>query len=55
MPNLILSRKATEQIVIGENIVVTVKHIGTKRVRLSVEAPADVSVVRKELIERGAA
>lgn len=49
MPNLILSRRTGEQIVIGNNIVVTVKRVSGNRVRLSVEAPADVSVVRQEL------
>ncbi|HEY7310485.1 MAG TPA: carbon storage regulator [Gemmataceae bacterium] len=46
---LVLTRKEGEQIVLGENIRVTVLAIKGKRVRLGVFAPPDVSIVREEL------
>jgi len=46
---LILSRKCNEQIVIGDNIVVTVVAIRGGNVRLGIEAPPNVSVHREEV------
>lgn len=46
---LILTRKEGEQIMIGQEIVVTVEHIGTKKVRLAIEAPRGVDVDRAEV------
>ncbi len=48
---LVLSRRRNEQIVIGENIVVTVVDIRVGNVRLGVEAPKSVPVHRKEIHE----
>ena len=48
---LILSRKCEEQIVIADNIVVTVVEIRGGKVRLGIEAPKDVPVHRKEIYE----
>ncbi|MEX2140170.1 MAG: carbon storage regulator [Pirellulales bacterium] len=48
---LVLSRKVGEQLLIGESIVVTVVRIGPHDVRIGIEAPADVEIVRTELIE----
>ena len=49
---LVLSRKVGERILIGENIAVTVVRITGGGVRLGVEAPADMAVVRQELKDR---
>jgi carbon storage regulator len=46
---LVLSRKANESIKIGENITVIVTGIRGDRVRLGIEAPADVKIMRTEL------
>jgi carbon storage regulator len=46
---LVLNRKLDERIVIGDSIVVTVVSIGKGRVRLGVEAPPHVRVLRQEL------
>ena len=46
---LILTRKRGTSIRIGENIVVTVIHSGRSTVKLGIEAPASVKVVRGEL------
>jgi carbon storage regulator len=46
---LILSRKCNEQIVIGDNIVVTVVAIRGGNVRLGIQAPTSVAVHREEI------
>ena len=48
---LVLSRKIGEQLLIGDSIVVTVVRIGPHDVRIGIEAPADVEIVRNELVE----
>ncbi|RMF93405.1 MAG: carbon storage regulator [Planctomycetota bacterium] len=48
---LILSRKTNEQIVIGDNIVVTVVAVRGGNVRLGVDAPRDVQVHRREVYD----
>jgi len=53
---LVLSRKRDEQIVIGDNVKVTVVDIRGDKVRLGIEAPTDVPVHRQEVydaIQRG--
>lgn len=49
---LVLSRKVGERILIGENISVTVVRITGGGVRLGVEAPPDMAVIRQELKDR---
>jgi carbon storage regulator len=46
---LVLTRKYQEKIRIGENITITVLRTKGKAVRLGIEAPADVPVIRGEL------
>jgi carbon storage regulator len=46
---LVLSRKVGERILIGENIAVTVVRIGQGGVRIGIDAPNDMTVVREEL------
>ena len=46
---LILSRKPEERILIGDDIVVTVVKIGQKIVRIGIEAPKDMVILREEL------
>ena len=48
---LILSRKLNEQVVIGDQIVITVVSIRGGNVRLGIEAPRDVPVHRQEIYE----
>jgi carbon storage regulator CsrA len=48
---LVLARKLDESIVIGENIIVKVISIDKGVVKLGIEAPAAVSIVRNELLE----
>ena len=46
---LVLTRKANQQIQIGENVVITVLAVKGNSVRLGIEAPREVRVIRGEL------
>jgi carbon storage regulator CsrA len=46
---LVLCRKTQQQIQIGENIVITILQIKGQTVRVGIEAPRDVHVLRSEL------
>ncbi len=46
---LVLSRKLGQQIRIGENVTVTIVKTQGKTVRIGIEAPKDIRVVRAEL------
>lgn len=46
---LVLTRKLNERIVIGETIRITVVGIRGNHVRLGIEAPSDVTILRDEL------
>ena len=46
---LVLSRKAGERILIGDDIKVTVVRIGPNTVRLGIDAPREKNIVREEL------
>jgi carbon storage regulator len=47
---LVLTRKQNEKIVIGDNIVITIVRIQGEKVRLGIEAPPEVRVLRDELV-----
>ncbi|OHB83301.1 MAG: carbon storage regulator [Planctomycetes bacterium RBG_16_64_12] len=49
---LVLSRRERERIRVGDSIVVTVVRVNGDRVRLGIEAPGDVVVLRDELEPR---
>lgn len=49
---LILQRKPGEQIVIGDDIEITVLEVARKRVKLGISGPAEVAIHRKELRSR---
>jgi carbon storage regulator len=46
---LVLSRKKSESLIIGDDIVITVTDIDGNRVRIGVDAPKDVTIHRREL------
>lgn len=47
---LVLSRKSGEKIVIGKDIVISVIEVRGDKIRLGIEAPRDVRVMRSELV-----
>ncbi|HHU22238.1 MAG TPA: carbon storage regulator CsrA [Clostridiales bacterium] len=47
---LVLTRKTNEGILVGDEIKVTVISIEGDRVRLGIEAPQNIRVIREELI-----
>ena len=49
---LVLSRRECERIRLGDSIVITVVRVTGDRVRLGIEAPPDVAVLREELERR---
>ena len=51
---LVLSRRESEQIKLGDSIVVTVVKVTGDRVRLGIKAPSDMLVLRGELERREA-
>jgi carbon storage regulator len=52
---LVLSRKPQEAILIGDDVWITILEVGRGMVRLGVEAPREVAVMRSELLEDGRA
>lgn len=49
---LVVSRKVGERILIGDKIAITVVKATSGSVRLGVEAPAEMAVMREELAEQ---
>lgn len=48
---LVIKRKLNESILIGDNIEVIVSEISGDRIKLAINAPKDIKIVRKELKE----
>lgn len=48
---LVVKRKIGESIIIGDNIEIKIVKVEDGAVRIAIDAPRDVSVLRKELIE----
>ncbi len=48
---LVLSRKLGEQIIIGENILITVVKIDRNQIRIGIEAPQNIAVYRNSSYE----
>jgi carbon storage regulator len=46
---LVLSRRERERVRLGESIVLTIVRVSGDKVRLGIEAPADLLVLRDEL------
>ena len=47
---LVLSRKAGERILLGDQIVLTVVRIGPNNVKIGIDAPKEMNIVRDELV-----
>jgi carbon storage regulator len=52
---LILQRKKGQELMIGDNVCITVLDMGNDWVKLAIDAPRDVSILRSELIEAASA
>ncbi len=48
---LILTRKIGESIIIGDDIVIKVVETGKNSIRIGIDAPREVSVLRQEVYE----
>lgn len=48
---LVLSRKVSEKISIGDNIQIKITHLSSGRVQVGIEAPRSVSIQRSELLQ----
>ena len=51
MGKLVLSRKVNERIIVGDRIAVQVIAIKGNTVRIAIEAPKEVKVLRQEIVE----
>jgi len=49
---LVLTRKVNEQIVIGDNIKITLLRVRGNSIRLGIDAPPEVRIIRSELETR---
>jgi carbon storage regulator len=49
---LILTLKENEKILIGDNVIVEVVEIRGKQIRLGIEAPEDVLILREKLAKK---
>jgi len=50
---LVLTRKVGERVLIGDQVAVTIIRIQGNAVRLGIEAPPEMAVVREELAQPG--
>ncbi len=48
---LVLSRKAGERILVGDDVAITIVRIGPNSVRVGIEAPRSTNIVREELCD----
>lgn len=48
---LVLTRSRNQTITIGDNIVITIVEIKNDRIRIGIDAPKDVKVLRGEIRE----
>lgn len=48
---LVITRKTSESIRIGDDIEIVVTDIGTERVKIGISAPKDMPILRGELLE----
>lgn len=46
---LVLSRKEGERIMLGDSVVLTIVRVSGDRIRLGIEAPSDMLILREEL------
>ena len=49
---LVLSRKKNEKIMLGDSIEITIVRVSDSQVRLGIQAPSNVTVLRTELTDK---
>ena len=48
---LVLTRKESQRILVGDNITITIVRVDGNRVRIGIEAPPEVAIHRSEIAE----
>lgn len=48
---LVLTRRTEESVVIGDNIIVTILGVEGEKVKIGIDAPRDVTILRRELLD----
>lgn len=48
---LVITRRKSESIVIGDNIEIIVSEVSGDKVKICIDAPKEIPVIRKELLE----
>jgi len=48
---LVISRKVSESIIIGDNIEIILSEISGDHVKIAINAPKEIPILRKELVE----
>jgi len=48
---LVITRKPGQRVLIGENIEIQIVDVQGEQVRIGIDAPKDISIVRKELLD----
>ena len=48
---LIFSRRCNESLIIGDDIILKILEVKDNRVKIGIDAPGDVEVMREELLE----
>jgi carbon storage regulator len=51
---LVLTRRVGESICVGNDVVVTVVQVAPGKVRIGIQAPGDMTILREELVDRAA-
>jgi carbon storage regulator len=51
MEMLVLARKENERILIGTDVIITVVRIGPNTVKIGIEAPKSIIIVREEITD----
>lgn len=49
---LILTRKKGESLLIGDNIEITISEVEDGRVKLAIDAPKEIRILRKEVVDQ---
>jgi carbon storage regulator len=49
---LVLSRKISQQVIIGSDVSITIVRIERNQVRIGISAPPGVSILRQELVDK---